>query len=99
MKKFAIIYGHLENEIQKRAVEELSSMLLDYTFEYPTCFQYDENANTCDYKRIYIGTKQNASAPIAGIIAQRHASILQCSMPTNLKKIVDKITTPACPHE
>lgn len=59
MKKFAIIYGQLENDIQKRAVEELSSTLLDYTFEYPVCCRYDENENLSDYKRIYIGTKQS----------------------------------------
>ena len=59
MKKFAIIYGQLENDIQKRAVEELSSVLLDYTFEYPICLRYDENENMTDYKCIYIGTKQS----------------------------------------
>lgn len=59
MKKFAIIYGQLENDIQKRAVEELSSVLLDYTFEYPICLRYDENKNMTDYKCIYIGTKQS----------------------------------------
>ena len=59
MKKFAIIYGQLENDIQKRAVEELSSMLLDYTFEYPICCQYDENKDMTDCKCIYIGTKES----------------------------------------
>ncbi len=59
MKKFAIIYGKLENDIQKRAVEELSSILLDYTLEYPVCFEYDESTNMTDYKCIYIGTKQS----------------------------------------
>ena len=59
MKKFAIIYGQLKNDIQRRAVEELSLVLLDYTLEYPVCFEYDENTDMTDYKRIYIGTKQS----------------------------------------
>ena len=59
MKKYAIIYGQIENDIQKRAVEELSSILLDYTLEYPVCFKYGENEDLTDYKTIYIGTKQN----------------------------------------
>ena len=59
MKKFAIIYGQLKNDIQKRAVEELSSILLDYTLEYPVCFEYAEGQDTSDYTCIYIGTKQS----------------------------------------
>ena len=35
MKKVAIIYGCLENDLQKRAVEELSALLLDYIAEFP----------------------------------------------------------------
>ena len=30
MKKTAIIYGQLENDLQKRALEELTKILLDY---------------------------------------------------------------------
>ncbi|MBQ9131541.1 MAG: hypothetical protein IJX62_03610 [Clostridia bacterium] len=59
MKKFAIIYGQLENDIQKRAVEELSRILLDYTIEYPVCSKYDESADMSEYKSIYIGTKES----------------------------------------
>ena len=49
MKKIAIIYGQLKNDIQRRAVEELSLVLLDYTLEYPVCFEYDENTDMTDY--------------------------------------------------
>lgn len=59
MKKFAIIYGNAENEIQKRALEELTSVLLDYTFEYPICVQSKDNFDLSDYKCIYLGTKKN----------------------------------------
>ena len=57
MKKFAIVYGSCETELQKRAVEELTKILLDYTFEYPVCFAYDEAADLSAFKCIYIGTK------------------------------------------
>jgi hypothetical protein len=59
MKKFAIIYGKLENDIQKRAVEELSRILLDYTFEYPICMEYNKSIDLSEYKPIYIGTKES----------------------------------------
>ncbi len=59
MKKFAIIYGQMNNDIQKRAVEELTSMLLDYTMEYPICCPYEKDRDMTDLKCIYIGTKQN----------------------------------------
>ena len=57
MKKFAIIYGAPLGEIQKRAVEELSKILLDATLTYPVCMEYSENTDLCNYKRIYVGTK------------------------------------------
>ena len=59
MKKFAIVYGQMENDIQKRALEELTSILLDYTLEYPICIPYGTNKDIAAYKRIYIGTKQS----------------------------------------
>ena len=73
MKKFAIIYGQLKNDIQKRAVEELSFVLLDYTLEYPVCFAYDETIDMTDYKCIYIGTKQ--SNPYIRSTSQRMLSV------------------------
>ena len=59
MKKFAIIYGELSNGIQKRALEELTTTLLEYTLEYPLCFRYDPAADLSEYKCIYVGTKKS----------------------------------------
>ena len=60
MKKVAIIYGCLENDLQKRAVEELSALLLDYIAEYPICVAYAQAEGLGeDYRRIYVGTRQN----------------------------------------
>ncbi len=59
MKKFAVIFGSHISEIQKRAVEELSAILLDDTLEYPVCCEYKEDADMSDYTRIYLGTKKN----------------------------------------
>jgi len=59
MKKFAIIYGQSAGEIQKRAVEELTSILLDYTLEYPVCFSCEANTDLSDYRCIYLGTGES----------------------------------------
>ena len=58
MKKIAIIYGALENGIQKKAVEVLSKIFLDYTYEYPCCFT-DSEIIPDGYRKIYVGTKSN----------------------------------------
>ena len=60
MKKFAIIHGKLKTELQKRAIEELSSMLLEHTLEYPICIKCDTGADLSEYKCIYIGTKESS---------------------------------------
>ncbi len=59
MKKIAIIFGSCVSEIQKRAIEELNKSLLDYTFEYPVCCEYQDGADMSHYMKIYIGTKEN----------------------------------------
>ena len=59
MKRFAIIYGKSKSELQKRAIEELSRTLLDYTVEYPICCQCDDGTKLDGYTRIYIGTKES----------------------------------------
>ena len=59
MKKISIIYGELKNGVQKKAVEVLSELLIEYTHEYPTCFCYDDKAELSDALKIYIGTKAN----------------------------------------
>jgi len=60
MKKIAIVYGSLENDLQKRAMEELSAILLDYVEEYPICVAYGQAADIGkDCRRIYLGTREN----------------------------------------
>ena len=59
MKKIAIIYPKNLNEIRKRALEVLSSTLLDYTKEYPVCVADDCAEEVSDFRRIYIGTKES----------------------------------------
>ena len=61
MKRFAIIHGELNTELKKRALEELSSMLLEYTLEYPVCIKCDTGADLSEYKCIYVGTKESNS--------------------------------------
>ncbi len=59
MKKTAIVYGVLENEIQKRALEQISSIVLEHTLEYPACIKYSDMEDTDKFRYIYIGTKAN----------------------------------------
>lgn len=59
MKKLAIVYGALETALQKRAVEELTKLLLDYVLEYPCALAYREDLDLSDYTPIYIGTAEN----------------------------------------
>lgn len=59
MKKIYIIHGELEKPLQKKAVEVLSKLLLDYSFEYPACFHYSKTVDCEDAIHIYIGTKKN----------------------------------------
>lgn len=59
MKKFVIIHGELNNDIQKNAVKILSQFLLDYTFEYPACFKFGEEILNENSRPIYLGTKNN----------------------------------------
>ncbi len=59
MKKIAIIYPRSLNDLQKRAVEILSSSILDYTQEYPVCIADDSMENVLGFRCIYIGTKES----------------------------------------
>ena len=59
MKKIAIIYPRNLNELRKRALEVLSSTLLDYTGEYPVCVSDDNAENLSDFRRVCIGTKES----------------------------------------
>ena len=57
MKKIAIIYPSNPNELQKRALEILSSAILDYTKEYPICLPENHETDTSAFRLIYIGTR------------------------------------------
>lgn len=59
MKKVAIIHGKLDNALQKKAVEVLSKIVLDYTIDYPICFEYESEKDYSDFNCIYLGTKEN----------------------------------------
>ena len=61
MKNIAIIYGALENGVQKKAIEVLSELLLDYTVEYPACFSCENMPMEGNHLRIYVGTAENNS--------------------------------------
>ena len=59
MKKTVIVHGNLDSTLQKRAISELSIILLDYTLDYPICTTYENLKVTEDARYIYIGTKEN----------------------------------------
>lgn len=59
MKKIAIIYPECLNELRKRALEILSSTILDYTQEYPVCISDRCAEAASNFRRIYIGTKES----------------------------------------
>lgn len=59
MRKTVIVYGSKETPVMRRAIQVLSQILLDYTGEYPVCFQYDPYADYAKYRCIYIGTRNN----------------------------------------
>ncbi|MGM9683536.1 MAG: hypothetical protein ACI3XQ_08050 [Eubacteriales bacterium] len=62
MKKITIIYGELKTAVQKKAIEVLSELLIEYTYEYPACFLYGTEPELADTIKIYIGTAQNNPA-------------------------------------
>lgn len=59
MKKIAIIYGESENSVQKKALEHISSVILEQTMAYPPCIKYSELPVENPYRCIYIGTKES----------------------------------------
>ena len=59
MKQFAIIYSNSENPIIKKAAENLSQFLLDYTLNFPACFKEGEPIPQ-NLRPIYIGTKESS---------------------------------------
>ncbi len=56
MKRVAIIYGEL-TDLQKKAIEVLGEFLLEYTKEYPMCFENGAPFDKENFHCIYIGTK------------------------------------------
>lgn len=59
MKKIAIVYGALETSIQKKALEQISSVVLEQTMEYPVCVKYSDFKDAENFTCIYIGTKKD----------------------------------------
>ena len=59
MKKTVIVYGKAESTVQKRALEELTAVILDYTLDYPICEKYREDIDKENARLIYLGTRQN----------------------------------------
>ena len=60
-KKPIIIYGANETPVQKRTLEVLSKLILDYTNEYTGCYRYGttNGVDLSNCRFIYIGTKEN----------------------------------------
>lgn len=72
MQKIEIIYGANNNGPQKKAIELLTKILLDYTLEYPICTKYCDDLPDSDRLKIFIGTRanngsiaKNAGAPLS----------------------------------
>jgi len=59
MKKIAVIYGELKNGIQKKTLEQISSVILEHTMQYPSCIKYSDLSDTENIRCIYIGTKES----------------------------------------
>ena len=59
MKKIAVIYGELKNELHMRALRLLSEQIIEYTEEYPICIKCGEEERLSDYIKIYVGTKES----------------------------------------
>ena len=61
MKHIAILMPNCASDIVKHAVEELTAVLLDYTFAYPVCYEEDRAPDLTGFRRCYIGTRQSSS--------------------------------------
>ena len=59
MKKIIVFYGEYDTPIQKKSIEVLSELLLDYTGEYPAFYKCGEQVDLTDKRVIYIGTKKS----------------------------------------
>ena len=54
MKNTVVFYGAYDTAIQKKAVEVLSELLLDYTGGYPAFYKVGSPVDTTDFRVIYI---------------------------------------------
>ena len=59
MKHTAIIYGNIDTPIKRTTLSHLSSVILEQTMEYPSCFQYPDIPCMDKFHLIFIGTKQD----------------------------------------
>lgn len=59
MKKVCFITGDNPSSVEKKGIENLTELILDYTFEYPICIKCDEESNLKNYLKIYIGTQKS----------------------------------------
>lgn len=59
MKKIAVIFPKAPSDIEKRALEELNSILLLYSDEAPVFISCAENFDKDSYRCIYVGTKSD----------------------------------------
>lgn len=59
MKKNAILYGQMCTGVQRKSVETLSWILMDYCKEYPVCLEYNNARDYSSYRCFYIGTRGN----------------------------------------
>lgn len=59
MKNTVVFYGAYDTAIQKKAVEVLSELLLDYTGQYPAFYKEGTKVDTSEFKVIYLGTKKD----------------------------------------
>ena len=54
-----MIYGSKENKVQYKALEMLGELVLEYTEEYPMCFDAEQYFDVEKFTCIYVGTKEN----------------------------------------
>lgn len=59
MKHTAIIYGNSDTPIIRTALSHLSSLILEQTMAYPSCFRYPHIPDKDKFHLIFIGTKQD----------------------------------------
>lgn len=59
MKNIAILYGECSNGVQKKAIELLTKLIVDYTLKFPICLHISDKRELSNYTPIYIGTREN----------------------------------------